>query len=136
MFESAGEAMQDSAEAGGFPVLLKHVEAIVPGVPAVDDDGQLRGAGEFHLLAENGGLHVARGVVVEVVEADLAPGDYLGMPGEPRQFIEVLGGGFLGFVGVDADACEDPAVPFGVWQSSIELFGTWTGTYGEEGVHA
>ena len=41
VFERAGEAMENAAEAGGLPVLLDLREAIVPGVAAMDDDGEL-----------------------------------------------------------------------------------------------
>src|SRR5271170_257739 len=77
----AGEAVQDAAEAFGRPFGFDHVERVVPCVGAVvrgatvDDDGLLVGGGDFHLLAEDGFLHLSRGVVVEVVETDFAAGD-------------------------------------------------------------
>ena len=80
----AGKAVQDAAEAGGFPLLFEQVESVVPGVgavvgwAAVDDDGLLVGGGDLHLAAEDLLLGFARGVVVEVVEADLAAGDDFG----------------------------------------------------------
>jgi hypothetical protein len=127
--------MQDAAEAGSFPVSIKHVEAIVPGVPAVDDDRELRGVREFHLPAEDVGLYVSRGVVVEIVETDFAPGDDFWTLREARQFMKVLCCGVFGFVGVDADARINPLVLFGIWQSGIELFRARTGAYGENCVH-
>ena len=57
----------------------------------MDDDGEFGGVGEFHLLAEDGVLDVAGGVVVEIVEADFAPGDYFGMFREAGEFVEMCG---------------------------------------------
>ncbi len=44
----------------------------------MDDDGQLCMAGEFHLLDECELLHVARRMIVIVVQPDLTPGNDLG----------------------------------------------------------
>ena len=48
----------------------------------MDDDGELRSVGQFHLRAEDRGLDVAGGMVVKVVEANFTPGDDLGVLGE------------------------------------------------------
>ena len=55
----------------------------------MNDDRQLGGACHLHLLNENALLHVARRMVVVVIEADLAPGDHLGFVREPCEFVEI-----------------------------------------------
>ena len=66
----------------GLPDFFDELQAIGPGVAAVDDDGEFCFASESHLLAKDFVLHFARRMIVEIVEADLAPGDYFGMSGE------------------------------------------------------
>ena len=68
----------------------------------MDDDGELGGAGDFHLADEDIFLDVARGVVVVIVEADFSAGDDFGGAGELFELGEVGVGGFGGFVGMDA----------------------------------
>ena len=63
----------------GASAASSDAEAIGPGIAAMDDDGQFRGACERHLVAEDLLLHFARRVIVEIVEADFAPGDYFRM---------------------------------------------------------
>jgi hypothetical protein len=89
VFEGAGEAMQDAAETGGLPDLVKEGEAVGPGITAVNDDRELGGVSEFHLLAENAFLEVTRGMIVEIVEADFAPGDDFRMLREAGESIEM-----------------------------------------------
>src|ERR1019366_3172227 len=84
MIDSASEAVQHAAKSPCRPVFSNQAQQVVPGVlavigrSAVNDDGQLGGAGHLHLLQEDSLLHVARRVVIKIIEADLAPGDYLG----------------------------------------------------------
>ena len=61
------------------------VERVGRSVARVDDDRLLQLAREADEPREGGALHVARGVVVVVVEADLADGDDLGLGREPRE---------------------------------------------------
>ncbi len=79
VFNRAGEAMEDAAQAGGAPGFVDDLQAIGPGVAAVDDDGELGRAGLVELAPEDLLLHLARRVVVVIVEANLAPGDYARM---------------------------------------------------------
>src|SRR5208337_5018038 len=116
VFEGAREAVENAAEAGGLPDFFEEAEAIVPSIAAMDDDGELGGVREFHLLAEDALLNVARGVIVEVVQADLSPGDDFGMLGKLGQSVEMRRGDFLRLVGMDADRGVDPVVGFGVGQ--------------------
>ena len=125
VIESAGEAVEDAAEADRFPSVGEDAEAIVPGVAAVDDDGEIRGLSEFHLLAEDCFLDVAGGMVVEIVEADFAPGDYFGMFGEDGKGFEMGGSDFLCVMGMDAYSGVDPVVGFGVGDGGGELFRAW-----------
>src|SRR5712672_119298 len=110
VIERAGEAVKNAAEASGFPVLFDLREAMVPGVAAVNYDGELCGVGELHLRAEDGGLRIARGVIVEIIEADFAPGNDFAMLREAGEFVEVMLGDFFGLMRMDADAGEDPFV--------------------------
>ena len=66
---------------------LEHIETIGPSVSAVDDDGQLGGVGELHLVTKDALLDVAGGVIVEIIEADFAEGDHFGMLREPGQSV-------------------------------------------------
>ena len=64
--------MKYAAATGTGPVLLEDGEAIGPGLAAVDDDGFADAACDGELVAEYGVLDVAGGMVVVIVEADLA----------------------------------------------------------------
>src|ERR1700686_1212129 len=73
----------------------------------MNDDWQLRCLGEFHLLEEDGFLNFPRRMIVEIIEPDFSPGNYLGMP-RPLQHLRISGvGREAGFVGMNADACPD-----------------------------
>ena len=63
----------------GAPFFFQDGEAVVPGVAAVDDDGQLRGAGLLELAAKNWLLRFGRRFFVVIVEAHFAPGDHFGI---------------------------------------------------------
>src|SRR4029077_16470793 len=111
-----GKAVQDSADSLRSPMLLDQTEAVVPGVlapvrrAAVNHDGQLGGAGHIHLPDENGLLHVAGGMVVEVVQADLAPSDDFRVAGELLHAVKCSLIGKSGLMRMDADSRVDEFV--------------------------
>src|ERR1019366_302673 len=116
MIGSPGEAVEDATESACRPVFSDKAQHVVPGVltvigrAAVNDDGQIGGAGHLHLLLENSLLHVARRVVIKIIKADLAPGDYLGRFRQALEFVEVRLFGQFGFVRMDSDRCVNPVV--------------------------
>ena len=69
--------------------------------------GFCRACGDFHLAAEDRLLDVARGVVVEVVEADLAAGEDFGLLQQRVEFRVSGVVGKTGFVRMDAGAGPD-----------------------------
>ncbi len=115
VIQSAGEAVEDAAEGCRFPVQFELGEAVVPGVPAMNDDRQLSRVSQLHLCAEDRCLHVARRMIVEIIQTDFAPGNDFAMLREAGEFVEVMLGDCLGFVRVDADTGVDPFVLFGEW---------------------
>ena len=130
MSEVAGETVENAAEAGGLLDFVEEAEAIVPGVAAVDDDGEIGGLGEFHLLAADCFLDVAGRVVVEIIETNFAPGEYFGMFGQGGESFEMGRRDFFGVVGMDAYRGVDPVVGFGVGECGVELFRTRASAYG------
>ena len=48
----------------------------------MDYDRQLRRCRQFHLTDENCLLHIARRVVVEIIQTNLAPGNHFGVVSE------------------------------------------------------
>ena len=112
--------MKDSAEAAGAPVLIENRETIVPGVAAVDDDRQLRRARLRELPAKNLLLHVARRMIVVIVEAHLAPADHRGLPRQLVELREMFLGDFIRVVRMDADGGVDPVVLLGKWNRGVE----------------
>ncbi len=78
-WKRAGEAMENAAESGGTPDFFEELQAIGPGVAAVNDDGEFGFASEHHLLAKDSVLRFAWRMIVEIIETDFAPGDHLGM---------------------------------------------------------
>ena len=81
---------------------------------------------ERHLVAKNAILHVARRVIVEIVEANFAPGDDFRVLGELRELVEMLRRDLLRLVRVDADRGVDPVVLIGIFDRGVELFGAGT----------
>ena len=104
----------------GSPVAFEDCKAIVPGIAAMDHDRQLRGARLRELAAKNLLLHVARRMVVVIVEAHFAPGNHARMLGEFVELREVLVGGGVGVVRMDADRRVDPVVLLGERNRGIE----------------
>ena len=56
----ACKTVQNPAKPGGPPVFIEHVQAIRPGIAAVNDNGELCFFSESQLFPKNLGLHVAR----------------------------------------------------------------------------
>ena len=119
------KAVENSAQAGRAPIAFEDREAIVPGVAAVDHDWQLRRARLLELPPEDALLHVARGLllVIVVIEAHLAPRDHARVPCELVELREVLLGGGLRVVGVNADGRVDPIVLFGERNRGVDALG-------------
>src|SRR5262249_25180626 len=103
----AGEAVQDAAQTTGRPVFAKYVDGVIPGVltlvrgARMNSDGRPRGAGLLHLPAKDLFVPLARRVVVKIIQADLAPGQDLGMLGKPLHLRVVALAGQLGFMRMD-----------------------------------
>src|SRR5579862_2132604 len=68
------------------PMFAQQGKAVVPGIIAVfgrtamDHDGKFGDGSQLHLFAKNPLLNVARRVIVEIIEANFAPGYDFGMP--------------------------------------------------------
>src|SRR5207302_9102837 len=107
-------------------MFLDQAETILPGIvavvrrTAVDHDGQLGGAGQFHLPQKDSLLHIARRVVIEVVQPDFAPGNYFGMPCQSLQLLKVGIGGKLSFVRMNANRGVEKIVLFCELDAAIE----------------
>jgi hypothetical protein len=71
-------------------------------------------------------------MIVEVIEADLSPGDYFGMFGKSGEFFQMLRRDLTGFVRVNADGGVNPLVTFSEWQRGIEFFGAGSGADGQQ----
>ncbi len=98
--------------------------------------GNFAAGRQFHLPHENFLLHVARRMIVEIVQPDLAPGDYLGML---RQSLHVLICGFIrqpGLVRMDAERCVDKIVFLRQSNSAIHLRGPVAVADGDDGLHS
>ena len=102
-----GERVHDPiqrSDARGFP---QDSEDFGFGFAAVDDEGKAGFAREGEMTAEVVDLDLERGVVPVAVEAGLADRDDAGSAGEFDDPVPVVGAGFAGVVGVDADGGED-----------------------------
>ncbi len=109
----------------GAPIAFEDCEAIVPGVAAMDHDRELCRARLLELAAENALLHVARRLflVVMVIEPHLAPRDHARVPGELVELREMLVGGGLRVVRVNADRRVDPIVLLGEGNRGVDALG-------------
>ena len=97
----------DDAGEGPLPHLgFQQRHGVVVGVAGVDDQRQAGRAGGRDVGAKARGLPVARGKVVEIVEAALADGDDAGVSGELEQRCRVVEALLAGLVRVDADGAE------------------------------
>src|SRR5207249_11394140 len=90
VFERAAEAVQNAAQARCFPMFFQQVQAIAPSIAAMDDDGKFCLGRQLHLVPEDFVLCFTRRMIVKIVQPDLAPGDYLGMPSKIPQPLEVF----------------------------------------------
>ncbi len=115
----AAETVQDAAELAVGPLVFEEAKGVVPGLAAVNDDGQVKAAGALELLAEDLLLNVARRVVVMVVESDFTPGQQAPLPGARGELVQQLIGGVAGFVGMDAGGHPEKAVVLGRQQQSL-----------------
>jgi len=131
--ESAAETVENAAVAGAGPAFFEDGQAIGPGLAAVDDDGQAAAAGDGELVAKDGLLNVARGVVVVIVEADFTPGDDANVSGVGFGFLEMALGDEFGFVGMDTDGGVDPGVLLGERDGRVEMVGAGSTADGEDG---
>src|SRR5437879_3271424 len=102
--------MQYAAKSSWPPVFFNHIEAVSPGVAAMNDDGQPGLLSESHLVAEDAVLRVARRMIVEIIEANLAPRDDSRMLRQPGQFFQMLLRDFFRFVGMNAHGRVNPIV--------------------------
>ena len=68
-------------------------------------------------------LHVARRVIVKVVEADFAPGDDLGIAGQSLQFVEVGWLGEFGLMRMNAYGRVNPVVLLREFDGAIQRAG-------------
>ncbi len=130
VIERTGEAVQHAFQAAGGPMFADQAQQIVPGIlavvgrTAVNDDRQLGRSRHFHLLEEDALLHVARRVIVKVVEPDLAPGDDFGIVRQALQFVEVGWLGEFGFMRVNSDGRVNPVVLLGELDGAVERAGS------------
>ncbi len=89
----------------------------------MNDDGQFCFLRERHLVAKDALLHVARRMIIEVVETNLAPRDDFGMLRQPCQLIQMLLRHFLRFMGMNPYSRVNPIMLFGERQRCIQLLG-------------
>src|SRR5258708_33810627 len=128
--------MQNTTKTSWPPMFLDHGQTIGPGVAAMDDDGQLGLLSERHLIAEDTMLHIARRMIVEIVETNFAPSDDFGMLRQPGQFVQMLLRYFLRLVRMDTHCRVNPIVLFGKGQGRIEFLWTRAGADGQQCSHA
>src|SRR5690349_4485486 len=69
--------MNDTAEPAAFPFLFKDREGIGFGFPSVNRDWKPALASHSQLFSKSSTLHLARRVVVMIIQPDLAPRDHL-----------------------------------------------------------
>ena len=74
----------------------------------MDEDGPFARRGNLELADEARALHVVRGALVIVVEADFAAGDDFRLGQEGVEFGQGIFIGFCGAVRIDPRACEEP----------------------------
>src|SRR5580704_9844620 len=134
--------MQNSAESLRRPMLLHQSQTVVPRVlaairrAAMNNDRQLRDRRQLHLSDEHFLLHIAQGVVIEIVQSDLAPGNDFGMP---RQPFHILIGGFIrkpSLVRMNAQRRINKIVSLRQLNSAVYLLRTITVADGNDGLHS
>src|SRR5215813_358569 len=72
-------------------------------------------------------------MIVEIIETDFTPGDYLRMFCEAREFIQMCLRYFLCFVRMNSDGCVNPMVLLGKRHCCVELFRSGTSPNRDEG---
>src|SRR5690349_17813169 len=105
------------------------IESVVPGVlgivgwTAVDDDRQFSRARDLHLAQEDLLLHIARRMIVVVIESDLAEPNHATMTRKRFELCVVALCSQPGFVWMNADAGIDPVVLLSDADRAIESAG-------------
>ena len=87
---------------------VQNIEAVGPGLAAVNNDGAAGTARQVELFDEDALLNVARRMVVVIVEADLADGQEFGVLGQSGKLFVMGLGGELGFVRMNSGGGVDP----------------------------
>ena len=87
--------------------------AAMPGVATVDDDGQIELARELQLTDQDLPLHVARRMVVVIIESDFANRHQLRMRRELSELVEMAVPRLRGLVRVNARRGVNPLVSLG-----------------------
>ena len=98
----AAETVEDDL-VDGATILAKDFHRFFEGFSAVDDDRQIQLGGDLQVLGEDPSLVLVEGEVVMIVEAGLADGDDLFVPGEGFQLGQCVRCDGFGIVGVDSD---------------------------------
>src|SRR5208283_2741436 len=94
--DGSRETVQHATKSAGRPILADDVQQVIPSIltvvrrSAMNDDRQARRARHLHLLKKYALLHVARRVVVKVVEPDFAPGNDLGIARQSFEIVEIF----------------------------------------------
>src|SRR5690242_8144419 len=92
-------------------MLFEQRKTVLPGIvtairwAAVDYNRQLRVLRKLQLSEENISLSVTRRVIVKIVEADLAPGNYFWLCCKQLEFVEIPIRRQLCFMWMNADGC-------------------------------
>ena len=102
----------------------------------MNDDGQLGRPRHFHLPDENLLLHRTRRVIVKIIQADLAPGDYSGIFRQLLQLGKIVFVGQLGLMWMNANRRPDPVVLLGNLDGAIQRPRTGAATDGKNHPHA
>ena len=105
--------MNDSTESRFFPLFVEDRKGIGFGFASVNRDRELTHTRHSQLISESLALHIARRIVVVIVQTDLTPGDYLWVLREILELRVQLIVEQSGFVRVNADCRVDEGIFFG-----------------------
>ena len=125
---SAGEAVED---AFALVVFAQDLNRVAPGFARVDDDRLAGGLRHLELPEEHGPLRVG-GLIVMVVEADLAEREHFGMREQIAQTVEGFVCRFGGVVGMDSDGRIDERIAIGQPDRGFEIGRAVAGADGHE----
>src|SRR5579862_3983225 len=114
----AREAMHDAAS---VPARSKDGERFAPSFPGVNHNWLAALGGKRQLSLEDGALHVARGKVVVVVEANFSDRQHFRVPGQFAEMSERLLGRLGRIVRVDADGGVDERVLISQPNGSLQI---------------